>query len=764
MTSATERGAPATQDLGLWSAGVERWAHRIFTVWTVVALASGPSIEILSSFRDAPRPATWLLGAFLCVAVVLSRLLAGRMSPIDVVIANVALLLALWTNQLVDAAGSGADSGPALPFALAILIGYATFAPTRVAMAIAPCTAALYVALRELWTGPGLVLSGIDEMIVLGGTGVSIHVLMRVLRSAAAQADRLHALDLESERSRAREEARRHSIDEVRHVLHDDVVAALVLIDLSSSSSDDAARHAARAAVEELEQFRSFAGPRPRTSPLAYAPVDVTFEIDETFRFDDYPTAVQSAVAGAAMEALRNVRRHAGVDRARMRATSASGGGLVFEIIDEGRGIGAGHGAGFGITVSIVSRMRDVGGAAEVSPRPGGGTIVRLTWTPPSRDAEVAVDPWSAAWSSIMTSVPRMRTDLALIVYTYAASQAWAALRHADAGRSVVGGACTAAGLLVLTWVTTRRASRAPLTARWVLALVSVLVAFLAAGLWNAGAGALLSFDSWVEGMTVAPLIVVALLTPSRWTILAAIVNCVTVLVAAVVDPTIAPADALSPITGTVVATGAFLAAAVALRRISAQVSVVERVISSTAVAEVRSTARAELLSQDLAHLGETVLPFLTQVADGVVTPGEAAVRERARTLAAQVRDDLLVPTVLDAELRGVLAQIRAAGGTVTFRVDDLPPDDPALIRHVLATILDPLDRMVVIRISGSGARVAVTIGPALTEDRARRLRSVLGGVDLGVGSGDRTRITVDCSDRQAPSPAPDPWVTAHDS
>lgn len=729
---------------GLWGAGVERWARFIYTGWVVVALANGPTIGTLAGIVDAPGVAWWLLGALAVMALAVVRLFMQRTGLVDIALVDLAVVLALGSNRLMGADGAGADAGPALSFALVALVGLAVFAPTRVATVAAPGTAVLYVVVRDVWTGPGLLLVSIDEMAVLGATGISIHILMRVLRAAAANADRLRALDLEAGRSRAREDARRHSIDEVRRVLHDDVIAALVLVDLSPSSGDDTvARDAARAAVDQFARLRTWDAPTGPAQFPAYLPVDVAFDVGEAFHLDDYPVAVQTAVAGATMESLRNVRRHAGTDRAHVAARSTDDGGLDIEITDDGEGAPASHEHGFGIDVSIIGRMAQVGGSATVSTAPGRGTTVRLRWSPPAPRSRSRVDPWSSAWSSIMAAVPDMRRGLAPIVYTYAASQAWAAARHVDSGRSLAIGVAIAACLLWLTWSLTRRGVTGPLSARGVSVLSVELVALVALGLWNAGPGALLGFDSWVQGMTVAPLVVVALLSPPRWVMLPAVLVCATVFVAAVLDPAISPAEALSPITGTVVATGPFLAAAIALRRISAQVAVAERIISSHAVEEVRITARAELLSRDLAHLEETVVPFLTSVADGTSSPSQPDVRHRARMTAAQVRDDLLVPTVVDAGLRELLSAIRNAGGSVTFRVDGDPPNDPVPMRGVLAAVLDAGDRWVVIAASRSGARLAVTIRPAISDARAQAVRGLLGDGLVMQSMDDRTRLEI---------------------
>jgi signal transduction histidine kinase len=50
-------------------------------------------------------------------------------------------------------------------------------------------------------------------------------------------------------------------------------------------------------------------------------------------------------------------------------------------VSDDGRGFDAGHGWGFGIRHSLVERLAEVDGGAEIRSAPGRGTAVGL-WVP----------------------------------------------------------------------------------------------------------------------------------------------------------------------------------------------------------------------------------------------------------------------------------------------------------------------------------------------------------------------------------------------
>ncbi len=84
------------------------------------------------------------------------------------------------------------------------------------------------------------------------------------------------------------------------------------------------------------------------------------------------------ALVSAAGEALNNVLKHAGACEVVVRVASSDG-GVEVTVRDHGAGFdldSAHH--GFGLDNSVVGRMSDVGGSAEIVSRPGWGTKVVL--------------------------------------------------------------------------------------------------------------------------------------------------------------------------------------------------------------------------------------------------------------------------------------------------------------------------------------------------------------------------------------------------
>ena len=86
------------------------------------------------------------------------------------------------------------------------------------------------------------------------------------------------------------------------------------------------------------------------------------------------PAAVEVAAYRIATEAVTNVTRHASARTATVNLTARHG-MLQVDIIDDGRGVSAGHRAGVGLT-SMRERAEELGGTCTLLSRPGGGSIV----------------------------------------------------------------------------------------------------------------------------------------------------------------------------------------------------------------------------------------------------------------------------------------------------------------------------------------------------------------------------------------------------
>ncbi|RSN26383.1 hypothetical protein DMC63_00650 [Streptomyces sp. WAC 05977] len=201
---------------------------------------------------------------------------------------------------------------------------------------------------------------------------------------AAERADRTAAEAEQVRREAAVAAAVRADERELANSLHDTAATTLLMVGLGQVPPD--ADWLAPQARRDLARLRSLDD--GRTSPeadlveLLRADLDnghLTVELDVPPRLS-LPSEVAGAIAGAVREALNNVRRHAGTDRARVRL-SGDAQALSVEISDEGKGFAADQAtARRGLRESVHGRMNRVGGTATITSAEGAGTVVRLKW------------------------------------------------------------------------------------------------------------------------------------------------------------------------------------------------------------------------------------------------------------------------------------------------------------------------------------------------------------------------------------------------
>jgi signal transduction histidine kinase len=106
------------------------------------------------------------------------------------------------------------------------------------------------------------------------------------------------------------------------------------------------------------------------------------------------PSVAGEAMHAAAVQAAVNSIIHAGdTARRRVRITDRDG-ALHVEVADDGVGFDPDHVSRerLGLRVSIIERLANAGGRAEVRSRPGEGTTIRLRWPaePPPEPADAA--------------------------------------------------------------------------------------------------------------------------------------------------------------------------------------------------------------------------------------------------------------------------------------------------------------------------------------------------------------------------------------
>lgn len=676
-----------------------------------------------------------LLGLWLVVGVRLVRGHGGR---------GTALLLAVAALVPLAVLGGPAPNGvpPILavaPTVLAVLAAVLLL-PRGALLAVLVMATQLLVAVPRLGLGGALVWLWLP--LALGGMA---YIARDELRAAADRADAAvqeqRAAEVALVGARAR--ARAHS--SWQGMLHDEVAAALRAAATSGLAGVEVRRYAARAvaAVErvDVEPAAGQVDVMPAIRDLAdtaFTPVDVRAP-DEVV----LPSRVAAALAGAVSEALRNVDRHAGaalvrvqVERTGAGADDAAGPGGDGPGADRPlrwlRVVVADDGAGFtvptslpagGLRVSVVERLTQVGGRAQVTSSPGAGTRVTLWWPDPERvrpaggrDGDGA-EPRADQPSRLLSLSP-----LPLL----AAAGVLALVDVAEDGTRPFAVAWFTV-LTVLTVATALRADR-PLPRAWVPA---VLVVACGGALWLLkdltphGWG---GFGPWPL-VAIGPLLLIVGMR-------GAVAATVTALLATHLGVWVlglrvgARPDLLVMVlllSSLVVGIG--LRVRTVMRRLAAVADRAEDAAHEQIVqAWDRSVARA-VRARRRARLQVLVLPFLHGLVDGSLSTRDPAVRAEAALLEQSVRDELHLPEVLDDEARSALRRARTAGCRVRVQADEAPPPPHDLVCAVVVAALgDPLPRELTVSVYARSdpptlAVVAVPGDPA----RAAELERVAG-------------------------------------
>lgn len=225
----------------------------------------------------------------------------------------------------------------------------------------------------------------------LAAAALSRAVWILVTR-AAERADQLVAATESARRRSAIAAAERVEERELANSLHDNAATTLLMIGTGQVPPD--ARWLAPQARRDLARLRSVGEPAPERADLVdllRADLDVTHLSVELIAPQRLPLSfeVAGAIAGAAGEALNNVRRHAGTDRATLRVRGDERSVRV-DVVDQGKGFEAPEGQTTrrGLRESVYGRMSRIGGAAMISSTPGVGTVVRLEWRAAMSDGD----------------------------------------------------------------------------------------------------------------------------------------------------------------------------------------------------------------------------------------------------------------------------------------------------------------------------------------------------------------------------------------
>jgi signal transduction histidine kinase len=348
------------------------------------------------SRHDLLRPwlALSLVGAALAYTIVATvwlrvdpaRLLRVQAVAIELGIAAALVLCDGWAYGAHHAFSTSQSLGSVWPLAAVLSAGVAlnrgAGAAAGALLGAARLGAVLANGVRQF--DGGRILSLVNTAVFYAVAGAVAGHVVTLMRRAEA----------EISAARAREE--------VARTLHDGVLQTLAVVE--RRSTDEALVRLAREQDRELRAYL-FGDTLPDHGAdlgaalrRAAARFEDAFGIKaDVFVPDDAPAldaARVAALSGAVGEALANAGKHGRPTRVTVYVEPGGdgpdGGGLFCSVKDDGAGfdvdaalgVGAGGaGGGFGISRSIMERMAEVGGRAEVRSTPGHGTEVCL-WLP----------------------------------------------------------------------------------------------------------------------------------------------------------------------------------------------------------------------------------------------------------------------------------------------------------------------------------------------------------------------------------------------
>jgi signal transduction histidine kinase len=269
---------------------------------------------------------------------------------------------------------------------------------SRVGCAYALLIGAVFVAVRATPQGGGATWAvSLQDALFATILGLIISLTVGVLRQAATKVDETADDAINNYRQAASATALGNERLRLDGLLHDSVMTALVTAAQAGSAEERSAsaRLAANALARLDVQGTAASEALPASASelaarIRFSAADVGSRLNVSVGSEApagliLPADVVRAVFEATSEAIHNAARHSGADQCEVRLTARQvkeGVSLNVTITD--------HGSGFrieqipdrrlGLRVSIVGRLKSVGGSAKVVSAPGAGTEVRLKW------------------------------------------------------------------------------------------------------------------------------------------------------------------------------------------------------------------------------------------------------------------------------------------------------------------------------------------------------------------------------------------------
>ncbi|WFE29305.1 ATP-binding protein [Solwaraspora sp. WMMD791] len=534
--------------------------------------------------------------------------------------------------------------------------------------------------------------------------------LYRFVRRGARAADRAVDRAAQLRRAAAIAAARRRDEREYLAALHDTAAATLLMVGngvLTGNSQWLADQ--ARRDLRELRRSADVAQGETDLVPLlrdaATAAVQVTWHTPDRLSL---PAADAVALSRSVREALTNVARHAGTDRAEVRADQSPD-QVTVSIIDRGVGFDPAQVRPdrYGVTRSLAERMTRIGGQARIDARPGHGTTVTLTC--PRTVSEVVGTDQDVIAASFQRGLRWAVVVLSLAILLLLDLPRLLASR--EAYTSLWPQLLTWAGLTAVTLVVGVATWRDRPLGRWRLPLLALVFGLSALATSSVRPAYLLGPAHWSEGD--AGWQVVLLMLDTRVAAFAAVLAAQYLMTFG--QAALAGEAALS-VAGAVSATWAVLAFQLAIAMIAAvlramatssakALGAAEQVRTAEAVARHLHADRTDRMSA----LAATAVPLLDGLARDELDPGDEAVRRSCAAEAARMRrlvaEDTGTADSLAHELRACIELAERNGVTVTFADRGTRRELPPPVRRRL---VEPAIAALATARSGTAARLTV--------------------------------------------------------
>lgn len=371
-------------------------------VQTCQALTLGIGMALALRFLLAPRVELGALNIAAAASCIITGVLAGSSTLLPVrwqpsVVSTIALAGLAELAMLKELHGF-AGAWTEITIMATVAVAVAGLALSRrwtavvTAMAIVAVTAP---ALRPAIPDNIVIAEGLPWVLTgqLIATAALATITGALLRRSAQRADAELRCAADAQLRAAAVKAEHRQSDEAARVLHDTALNTLEAIAQTGAGLKPASlRSRCQADSSALRQLigkpdstceQTVTGHlRSVVDRATLLGLDVTLDLRVT---GEPPATVAAATAAATNEALLNVSKHANTASAQIVARMSASAARI-TVTDEGCGIAVGNQPGRGIACSIVERMRDIDGHADICSRgSGNGTQVVLRWNEAAR-------------------------------------------------------------------------------------------------------------------------------------------------------------------------------------------------------------------------------------------------------------------------------------------------------------------------------------------------------------------------------------------